>query len=41
VAEGRVVRSGRRVSVAEVSVTDGKGTLIAQASGTTIRLDAD
>jgi acyl-CoA thioesterase len=41
VAEGRVVRSGRRVSVAEVSVTDGKGTLIAQASGMTIRLDAD
>jgi len=41
VAESRVVRSGRRVSVAEVSVTDGKGTFIAQASGMTIRLDAD
>ena len=39
IAEGRVVRSGRRVSIAEVTVTNQEGKLIAKATGTTIPLD--
>ena len=35
-AEARVVKSGRRVSMAEVSVTNQEGKLIARASGTDI-----
>jgi acyl-CoA thioesterase len=36
IAEGRVVRSGRRVSIAEMTVVDQTGKLIARATGTTI-----
>ncbi len=35
-AECRVVRSGRRVGVSEIKVTNQNGKLIAQATGTTI-----
>jgi acyl-CoA thioesterase len=35
-AEGRVLRSGRRVGVTEMTVTNQKGKLIAKATGTTI-----
>ena len=35
-AEGRVVRSSRRVGVAEMTVTNQDGKLIAKATGTTI-----
>jgi acyl-CoA thioesterase len=35
-AEARVIKSGRRVSVAEVSVTNQNGRLIAKATGTDI-----
>jgi len=38
IAEGRVVRSGRRVSIAEMTVTNQDGKLIAKATGTTIPL---
>ena len=38
-AEGRVVRSGRRVSIAEMTVTNQDGKLIAKATGTTIPLE--
>ncbi len=38
-AEGTVVRSGRRISVAEVSVTNQDGKLIARASGSTIAVE--
>ncbi len=38
-AEARVVKSGRRVSMAEVSVTNQDGKLIARASGTDIAVD--
>jgi acyl-CoA thioesterase len=41
IAEGKVVRSGRRVSVAEVSVTNQDGKLIARASGSTIAIETD
>ncbi len=37
-AEGRVVKSGRRVSIAEMTVTNRDGKLIAKATGTTIPL---
>ncbi|MBM3155585.1 MAG: PaaI family thioesterase [Chloroflexi bacterium] len=37
-AECRVVRSGKRVCVSEMTVTDHKGKLIAKATGTTIPL---
>ena len=37
-AEGRVVKSGRRVSIAEMTVTNQDGKLIAKATGTTIPL---
>ena len=36
IAEGRVVKSGRRVSIAEMTVTNQAGKLIAKATGTTI-----
>ncbi len=36
IAEGKCVRSGRRVSFAEITVTNQKGALIAKASGATI-----
>jgi len=39
IAEGRVVKSGRRVSIAEMTVTNQGGKLIAKATGTTIPLD--
>ena len=35
-AECRVVRSGRRVGISEIKVTNQEGKLIAQATGTTI-----
>ena len=38
-AEGKVVRSGRRVSIAEMTVTNQEGKLIAKATGTTIPLE--
>ena len=40
-AEGTVIRCGRRVSVAEVSVTNQDGKLIARASGSTIAVEAE
>ena len=40
-AEGRVVRSGRRISVAEVSITNQDGKLIARASGSTIAVETE
>ncbi|MBM4448303.1 MAG: PaaI family thioesterase [Chloroflexi bacterium] len=39
IAEGRVVKSGRRVSIAEMTVTNQDGKLIARATGTTIPLE--
>lgn len=36
IAEGRVVRSGRRVGISEMTVTNQDGKLIAKATGTTI-----
>lgn len=35
-AEGRVVRSGRRMGVSEMTVTNQEGKIIAKATGTTI-----
>jgi acyl-CoA thioesterase len=40
-AEAEVIRSGRRISVAEVSVANQNGKLIARASGSTIAVEAD
>ena len=37
-AECRVVKSGRRVAISEMTVTSGEGKLIAKATGTTIPL---
>jgi len=39
IAEGRVLKSGRRVSIAEMTVTNQEGKLIAKATGTTIPVD--
>ena len=39
IAEGRVVKSGRKVSIAEMTVTNQDGKLIARATGTTIPLE--
>ena len=39
IAEGRVVKSGRRVSIAEMTVTNQEGKLIAKATGTTVPID--
>jgi len=39
IAEGQVVRNGRRVSIAEMTVTNQEGKLIARATGTTIPLE--
>lgn len=36
IAEGRVVKSGKRVSIAEMTVTNQEGKLIAKATGTTV-----
>ena len=36
IAEGHVLKSGRRVGVTEITVTDQNGKLIAKATGTTI-----
>lgn len=36
IAEGRVVRSGKRVGISEIVVTNQDGKLIAKATGTTI-----
>jgi acyl-CoA thioesterase len=36
IGEGRVVKSGRRVSIAEMTVTNQEGKLIAKATGTTV-----
>lgn len=36
IAEGRVVKSGRRVAIAEMTVINQEGKLIAKATGTTI-----
>lgn len=38
-AECRVVRSGRRVGISEMTVTNQEGKLIARATGTTIPVD--
>lgn len=38
IAEGRVIRNGRRVGISEMTVTDQDGKLIARATGTTIPL---
>jgi acyl-CoA thioesterase len=39
-AEGRVIKNGSRISVAEVSVFNQDGRLIARATGTTIAVSA-
>ena len=39
IAECRVVKSGRRVGVSEITVTNSVGKLIARATGTTIPVD--
>ena len=36
IAEGRVVKSGKRVGITEMTVTNQEGKLIARATGTTI-----
>jgi acyl-CoA thioesterase len=36
IAEGRVIRSGRRIGVTEMTVTNQSGKLIAKATGTTV-----
>ena len=36
IAEGRVLKSGRRISVTEMTVSDPDGKLIAKATGTTV-----
>lgn len=36
IAEGRLIKSGRRVSIAEITITNQDGKLIAKATGTTI-----
>jgi acyl-CoA thioesterase len=40
-AAGTVIRNGRRINVAEVSVTNQEGKLIARASGSTITMEAE
>jgi len=41
IAECRVVRSGRRVGISEITVTNQEGKLIARATGTTIPVGKD
>ncbi len=41
IAECRVVRSGRRVGISEMTVTNQEGKLIAKATGTTIPVRKD
>jgi acyl-CoA thioesterase len=36
IAECRVVKSGRRIGISEITVTDQNGKLIAKATGTTV-----
>ncbi|MDD4465679.1 MAG: PaaI family thioesterase [Dehalococcoidales bacterium] len=36
VAESRVIKSGKRISVSEIKVTNSRGDLIAMATGTTV-----
>ena len=36
IAECRVIKSGRKMGLSEITVTDGKGKVIAKATGTTI-----
>jgi acyl-CoA thioesterase len=38
-AEGRVLRSGRRLGITEMTVTDQNGKVIAKATGTTVPLN--
>jgi acyl-coenzyme A thioesterase PaaI-like protein len=40
-AECRVVKSGRRVGISEMMVTNQEGKLIAKATGTTIPVESD
>lgn len=39
IAEGKLIRSGRRLSIAEMTVTNQEGRLIAKATGTTITVE--
>lgn len=41
VAEGRVLKSGRRVGISEIVVTNQTGKLIAKATGTTIPVNQE
>ncbi len=41
IAECRVIRSGRRVGISEMTVTNQEGKLIARATGTTIPVGKD
>jgi acyl-CoA thioesterase len=41
IAECRVVKSGRRVGISEMTVTNQGGKLIAKATGTTIPVESD
>jgi acyl-CoA thioesterase len=41
IAECRVVKSGRRVGISEMTVTNQEGKLIAKAIGTTIPVESD
>jgi len=41
IAECRVVKSGRRVGISEMTVTNQEGKLIAKATGTTIPVESD
>lgn len=41
IAEGRVIRSGRRVGLTELTVTNQDGKLIARATGTSIPVNQD
>ncbi len=41
IAEGRVVRSGRRVGLTELTVTNQDGKLIAKATGTSIPINKE
>ena len=38
IAEGKVLHAGRSLGIAEMTVTDSKGKLIARASGTTVSI---
>jgi acyl-CoA thioesterase len=36
IAEGKIIKSGRRIGVSEMTVTNQAGKLIAKATGTTV-----